>query len=200
MSFRGNLSNFQSTLERKTGFRQIRRLISHAKCKRNYINASSTSVSAVEKTVRAEKCRKKSGAQKRSGEERDGWALPSFRRRLPVSNIGIGRRRRRGRGLGDACGKFKTYKTYKQTNFFPRRSYRHAAIVSRITRCQMPIIFTRRWQLRHAALAERPGPEGGEAVYIGCQGTKKCMYFIFVERELVKCRRTYALYLLYINK
>lgn len=26
--------------------------------------------------------------------------------------------------VGDVCGKFKTYKTYKQTNFFPRRSYR----------------------------------------------------------------------------
>lgn len=138
VSFRNKLSNFQSTLERKTSFRQIRRLISHAKRKRNYINASSTSVSAVEKTVRAEKCRKKSGAQKRSGEERDGWALPSFRRRLPVSNIGIGRRRRRGRGLGDACGKFKTYKTYKQTNFFPRRSYRHAAIVGRIADHSLP--------------------------------------------------------------
>lgn len=24
--------------------------------------------------------------------------------------------------VGDVCGKFKTYKTYKQTNFFPRRS------------------------------------------------------------------------------
>lgn len=61
---------FQSTLERKTCFWQIRRLISHAK--RNYINASSTSVSAVEKTVRAEKWGEKKAEQKGSGEERDG--------------------------------------------------------------------------------------------------------------------------------
>lgn len=88
--------------------------------------------------------------------------------------------------VGDACGKFKTYKTYKQTNFFPRRSSRvmpPSSSVSRITRCQMPIIFTRRWQLRHAALVKRPGPKGKTAVmavYIGCQGTSKYAYFNFV--------------------
>ncbi|CAL1687053.1 unnamed protein product [Lasius platythorax] len=86
--------------------------------------------------------------------------------------------------VGDVCGKFKTYKTYKQTNFFPRRSYRvmpPSSSVSRITRCQMPIIFTRRWQLRRAALVERPGTKGETAVHIGCQGTKKYTYFNFIE-------------------
>lgn len=179
MNFQGKLSNFQSTLERKACFWQIRRLISHAKGKRNYINASSTSVSAVEKTVRAEKwAEKKSGAEGIWGGK--GWDEPS---RLsdgvfPYLTSALDD----AAAVGDVCGKFKTYKTYKQTNFFPRRSVMPpSSSVSRITRCQMPIIFTRRWQLRRAALVERPGPEGEEAVYIGCQGTKKYTYFNFVE-------------------
>ncbi|EGI59656.1 hypothetical protein G5I_12159 [Acromyrmex echinatior] len=51
-------------------------------------------------------------------------------------------------------------KRTKQTYFFLRRSYRAAMSVSRITRCQMPIIFTRRWQLRCAALGRAPKKKG----------------------------------------
>lgn len=45
-------------LKERVGFRRVR-LISRTERKRNYVNASSTSVSAVEKTVRTEKWRKK---------------------------------------------------------------------------------------------------------------------------------------------
>lgn len=126
---------------------------------------------------------------------------PSFRRRLSVSNIGIGRRRR-SRGLGDACGKFKTYKTYKQTNFFPRRSYRNAAIVGRIADHSLPnanyLYSPLAIKTCRARGTTGTGGRRGGGVYRG----RRNAYISFSskrERELVKCqlnRRTYALYLL----
>jgi len=65
-----------------------------------------------------------------------------------------------GLGAEESAVNPRPIKRTKQTYFFLRRSYRAAMSVSRITRCQMPIIFTRRWQLRCAALGRAPKKKG----------------------------------------
>lgn len=141
-------SNFQSTLGEKDGLSaEIRRLISRSeKRKRNYIDASSDvgkcrGENRPRRKMRKKK-KKKLSAEKRSvGRKGMGMSpLPSFRRRLPVSDIGIGQRRRRGRGLlGDGCGKFKTYikRTNRQTSF-QEEATRRAAIVGHIADHSLP--------------------------------------------------------------
>lgn len=97
-------------------------------------------------------------------------------------------------GAEEACGKFKTYKTYKQTNFFPRRRSYRAAItamsVSRITRCQMPIIFTRRWQLRCAALGRAPRDE--EGAISAAEGRRSILQFRRKRRQRESPRRRWV--------
>ncbi|KYN28281.1 hypothetical protein ALC57_02342 [Trachymyrmex cornetzi] len=65
-----------------------------------------------------------------------------------------------GLGAEEPAVNSRPIKRTKQTYFFLRRSYRATMNVSRITRCQMPIIFTRRWQLRCAALGRAPKKKG----------------------------------------
>jgi len=108
--------NFRSELEfleRRVGSC----LISQMRRKRNYVNVSSTSVRAVEKTVCAEKWRKKKQSERSQGVRKLGPPPPPiFQTVSPVvSAIDVGRRRRRGRGSRRrrVCGKSKTYKTYK---------------------------------------------------------------------------------------
>jgi len=149
---------------KKAGFGRDSRAYQKAQADRVNGSLTPASTSSVKRKHRARKNRHGDTAKKEAGrEEPKGRPGPSdgVIPYLPSMLDRAGR----GGAADDATGKFKTHKTYKQ-NFFPRRSYRAvppSPSVSRITRCQMPIIFTRRWQLKRAAHG-RPRGEGRLAV------------------------------------
>lgn len=117
------------------------RLISRTGRKRNYVNASSTSVSAVKKTVCAEKWRRKKRNERGQGVRRlkeEEETLPVFQTASPVvSAIDVGRRRRRRPRVSGAeepaVNSRPIKRTNRQTSFreeatAPRRHRQHERI------------------------------------------------------------------------
>lgn len=106
------------------------------------MNASST-LASERRTVRAENWgRKKRGAEDEKDRPSDGVFSRICHRRWTKKTTTTTRR-------GAAAVNSRPIKRTDKLLSEKLPSSRHS--VSRITRCQMPIIFTRRWQLRHAA-------------------------------------------------